>query len=127
MYRPNPYVGPTTYPNTPAQPPDPAQTMGNIGLALGIFALAGEFGSVFFLCCCGAFAFLGPCLMAVPAGVGLFLSMKAPGNLRTSGMIVNGIALAIAVVAILGVTIMLLLYGGIFLFSLSQQNQGGGF
>ena len=66
--------------------------------------------------------------MAVPSGIGLSLSMKSTGNLRTAGVVVNGIALGISLVAIFSVVMLMLVYGGVMALSLSQQpNQGGGF
>jgi hypothetical protein len=101
--------------------------MGNVGLALGIVALVGEFGSFFLLCCCGVFAAFGPCVMAIPAGVGLALSMKSTSSLKVPAIVVNSIALVLSVIAIVLVVIILLFYGGLMAFSLSQQpNSGGG-
>jgi predicted Zn finger-like uncharacterized protein len=125
MHRPAPLDGPVvSVPLPPAT--DPAETLGNIGLTLGIIALVGEFVSVIFSCCCGIFA-LGPGLMAIPSGVGLALSLKARGGTRVPGIIINGIALAIAVVAIVIVVVLMILYGGLIAFSLSQQPKANSF
>ncbi len=133
MHRPSPYAANPHAAQVGDAPPKPMgdelteseKTMGNIGLALGIVSLLGEFFSGFGACCCGLLAF-GVILMAIPAGVGLALSMKSAGGLKMAGIIVNGIALGLAALALVVIGLAMIFYGAM-VFSMSQQNSGSGF
>jgi hypothetical protein len=72
------------------------------------------FGS--FCCLCLPFGLVGvvavPTLM-IPAGIGLALGFKARGNAKTTGIVLNAIALGLGVIAILGMILMLVFFGGL--------------
>ena len=109
----------------PPPPPSSEQTMGQISIGLGVVSLIGEFiVPFFFFCCCGALAAFIPAAMVVPSGIGLALAFQASENTKMAGIIINSIALAVSVLAIIGLIVLFALYG-VMIFQAQQQNQGG--
>ncbi len=106
---------------------DAERTMGTISVVLGGISLVGVVVPFFFFCCCGALAAIIPAAMTVPAGIGLALAFKSKGGLKTAGIVTNSIALGIGVLALIGVVVLFVVYGGAMAMQMQQQNQGGGF